>query len=621
MVDMLARLRNWFVARRDIASLGALMLERQILAFPVLVVLLACVSFFFGGHCAAWQWWSAVAIVLILPWFTRDSRVALVADGAFVLLLIILWCVAPMVYDATLNTDYPRYHLPQIRLLIYGWNPISDPTADTISQTLGLRYEDMSYMHVAFVAKTAAIFSAVAYHFTGDATALTYPLVLFLFVGVGISMLRLVRSINPTCGWCSLLFAGMVYFWHRVPSHLYVDATLMLSAAGLLLTMWHSIRVQQIGWLRLSVFTFWMMNIKLPGCAAAFVFWLVFAGIVLWRERNFFWRYMSRFAITGCVLVVLMCIASYSPYITSWRDYGHPLYPFKTADQDKYPQHNLTGDFKVGNADYKQMGYWGEFFNAYLSPRLVRSYYNLKLNRDDFAPHKYAWDGSYEDTDVRAPLSVKERFVLWIVFAVLLMFSETRFLAVMYAISFFVVPREFFGFTRYQPWFTVFNVVAFIKVVSFMLDRLSRHTLCIMLAQVCLLIFVARALVGGIYTKGLAIVTKHEWLSESFDKAYVCFVPPKSPLQPNPDMEGKPLYRSGSPHLNNVRLLFRLIGRSWIDIDTLPRGMTAGYHETFLGYFLPGEENPIRKFTMKDKIVQQFKSWLQIYPESLFRRF
>lgn len=39
---------------------------RQLLVFPVLVVVLAFASFAFGGHCAAWQWWLAPVLLLYI---------------------------------------------------------------------------------------------------------------------------------------------------------------------------------------------------------------------------------------------------------------------------------------------------------------------------------------------------------------------------------------------------------------------------------------------------------------------------------------------------------------------------------------------------------------------------
>ena len=55
--------------------------ERQVLVFPLLVVLLACVSFLFGGRCAAWQWWTAVAAVTFIPSACRDNMNAFARNG------------------------------------------------------------------------------------------------------------------------------------------------------------------------------------------------------------------------------------------------------------------------------------------------------------------------------------------------------------------------------------------------------------------------------------------------------------------------------------------------------------------------------------------------------------
>ena len=52
--------------------------ERQVLVFPLLVVVLACASCLFGGRCAAWQWWTAVATVIAVPFVRKDRRGAAV---------------------------------------------------------------------------------------------------------------------------------------------------------------------------------------------------------------------------------------------------------------------------------------------------------------------------------------------------------------------------------------------------------------------------------------------------------------------------------------------------------------------------------------------------------------
>ena len=52
--------------------------ERQVLVFPLLVVVLACASFLFGGTCAAWQWWTTVAAVVAVPFVIEPEDFSIV---------------------------------------------------------------------------------------------------------------------------------------------------------------------------------------------------------------------------------------------------------------------------------------------------------------------------------------------------------------------------------------------------------------------------------------------------------------------------------------------------------------------------------------------------------------
>ena len=56
----------------------AAIFSRQVLVFPLLVVLLACASFLFGGHCAAWQWWTTVAAVVAVPFVIEPEDFSIV---------------------------------------------------------------------------------------------------------------------------------------------------------------------------------------------------------------------------------------------------------------------------------------------------------------------------------------------------------------------------------------------------------------------------------------------------------------------------------------------------------------------------------------------------------------
>ena len=50
---MIDRMKSWMSAWRP--AFGVL--ERELLVFPLAVVLLATATFWFGGTCASWQTW------------------------------------------------------------------------------------------------------------------------------------------------------------------------------------------------------------------------------------------------------------------------------------------------------------------------------------------------------------------------------------------------------------------------------------------------------------------------------------------------------------------------------------------------------------------------------------
>ena len=116
------------------------LVERQILLFPVLVVLIVSVTFLFGGRCAAWHWWLSVLAVLTIP-FTCSSCMswdAVKSDCFFMMFLIIVWILSN-VFIATGGHDQNIYHFPAIRMLSLGWNPVYSATPEALSSAPGER--------------------------------------------------------------------------------------------------------------------------------------------------------------------------------------------------------------------------------------------------------------------------------------------------------------------------------------------------------------------------------------------------------------------------------------------------------------------------------------------------
>ena len=414
---------------------------RQVLVFPLLVVVLACAAFLLGGTCAAWQWWTAVAAVVLVPFVRKDRRrAALGAAGLFALLLFALRClIPPLLWDSVRVSDMPVYHLPMVQLLIEGWNPVADPLAEEITASLGLDLWGMAPLHVAFLPKTLAVFSAAAYTFVRDPYALTFPLPVFLWLGVFLSGIRLFRGFVR---WAFV--AALVFVLPTVTGRMPVDLSLAFASCGLLLTMQDALRRKRCDWMALTAWAAWMMNLKLNGVLAAFVFCAIFVAAKIWKERTDWRKWLVRFAAFGGVLILLWGLISWNPLGTSWRNYGHPLYPFKTVDAERSPVKDLTWDLQGGNDDFFKMGRAGLLAHAYLGPETTIAWYRWKLGRKDFLPFGVWWGwNEFPTARFRAGLSL--------MFVLLLFLPKGRIWGLAGLLLLVLVPKSMIGFTRYQP--------------------------------------------------------------------------------------------------------------------------------------------------------------------------
>lgn len=416
--------------------------ERQVLVFPLLLVVLACASFLFGGTCAAWQWWTAVAAVVAVPFVRKDRRrAARGAAGLFVLLLFALRSLLPpILWDVSECDDMSSCHLPMVQLLIEGWNPVEDPTAENIVTSLGLDIWGMAPLHVAFMPKTLAVFSAVAYTFIGDPRALTFPLPAFLWLGVLLTAMRLFRGF-PKWALVSALIGVLPLVAWQMP----VDLSIAYASCGLLLTMQEALRKRNCDWPALTIWGAWMTLVKPNGAFGFLVFFLVFV-VVSFRQGPMERKLLAaRIATCLSFLVVLATIVLWNPLGTSWRTFGHPLYPLRTVDAERFPVKDLTWDLDVGNDDFKKMGKVGRIAHAYLSPRATIAFYRWKFEQTGFEPDAISWAHSeYPKSSVRVGLMA--------MFAVLFLLRSGRPWAVAGMLVLCLVPSRYTGFTRYMPW-------------------------------------------------------------------------------------------------------------------------------------------------------------------------
>lgn len=440
--------------------------ERQVLLFPLLVAALAIVALIFGGRCETWQWWTAVAAVVGTPFLKRGGwRTALGAAGMFAALLLVLKSLLPPVlWDDAVFYDMATYHVPTAQLLIEGWNPMSDPLAEGICARLGLDVWGMAPVQVAFMPKMLTVFAAVAYRFIGDPTGLTIPGLAFLWLGVFLQTLRTTRGLARMA-----TLAALVCILPLVPCHGHVDLALAFASFGLFLAMAEHLKEKSCDWLALGVWTIWMMNTKQNGVLAAFVFWVLFAGVSLWRDRTEWRRRVSRFAVFAAGVALAWGFFSWNPLVTSWRLCGHPFYPFATVDGEKWPVKDVTWDLRLVNDDMRQMGRAGIWVHEYVSPRLANAYYGWKTGKDDFRPERLWF---YSGTMF---MGNRVRWCLWLACAVLLAHPCGRLFAAGGLLLSFLVPKECIGYVRYAPWMSSLACLAVTLGTEWLETRTGRR--------------------------------------------------------------------------------------------------------------------------------------------------
>ena len=339
------------------------------------------------------------------------------------------------------------YHLPQIQLLIEGWTPVADPLAEGITAKLGLDLWGMAPLHVAFLSKTMAVFAAVAYTFAKNPTGLTIPGMALLWLGVALQALRQFRG---AVRW--VVLGAMIWILPLMRFQMFVDEALAFASFGLLLTMVRNLECRHCDWWRLGLWTTWMVAIKLNGVLAAAVFWCIFADAMLWNHRARWARQLGQFALLGMAVAVLALVIVWNPYGTSWQRFGHPLYPFMTTDQERFPVQDLTWDIRVANDDYKSLGRAGLWTYHFVSPNLITAVGKWTSGKQDFQPHSAWFSDQYVSKTVRP--------WLWMLFGVLLLHPKGRMWGMGGVLLTMLVSWEKIGYLRYQPWLSALGCLA-----------------------------------------------------------------------------------------------------------------------------------------------------------------
>lgn len=445
--------------------------ETVVLVFPVAVTVLAAIVLVCGGQVSAWQWWFPVlgAFAWLLAWRGSQGWGRVGACGLFAMLLGGIWLWAGCVVEWGVG-DNVFYHLPAIRALIEGWNPVYEATPEAFAQSLGgVDPWEGRLWHILFMPKGVWVFSAVAYHFTNTPTSLLLPLWPFLAMAAMGQVWRLLRVLPR---WVRLGTVALLVAWAPTFNGL-TDAAVCFGGMGLLAAMARQLSGERGVALPMVCLSFWMIVSKQVGVMACFVFWVCFSVALLWRMRS---RAVPRLVVLGGVLMMLMALVCANPYLTSWQNYGHPFYPAYTVDEARFPAYDLTQDFKIGTADAFAMGHLGAFVNAYLSPKMVAFYYKWKLGQEEFKPSLYLWSLSNPEPGANAPLTFATRVGLLASFVIVALVGGRRFRFVWIGAFFALVcfPTPCLGFLRYVPWIVLLPALALALVFARLAQRKVR---------------------------------------------------------------------------------------------------------------------------------------------------
>ena len=430
---------------------------RLFLVFPIAVVVLASASFVFGGCCAAWQWWLAIVLAVASGFWRRTAREGVCTGLIFLLWMAIAWvgcglAVAPNWFDESV------YHIPAVRMLADGWNPLFVSTPEELLSLTGFAQTDFRVDHVLFMPKIVWVFSAVAYFFTND---LLNPLVPILWFLVPPVMMRIWRSMEGSSLVWKALAVPLVYCLLFNSAYV-IDVVVQLAAIGLLLSFEEVLSGRRIDVLSLVAYSFWMMGAKPPGLLHGGLFWAIFLAFAFFRKVS--WRPLAQVAAAVSILLALACA---TPYLTSIRHYGHPFYPRYTLDEKRFPVRNITEDFLTGqNEDAASMGFAGRYFYSFVSPSLARTWYRWWLDKPGFQPYSENNRHYPNDGDGTEPIRFGMRVAFWASVALLLLVGRKSFrpIAVMVVLGTAAMPLPLLGYTRYIPWWLLPLLFAYIDL-------------------------------------------------------------------------------------------------------------------------------------------------------------
>lgn len=417
-VRIVELLRNWHIADADCLPLFSLFVG----------VTVQSMLFFFGKTCSPWPMW--------LAWIACSAvAVAVSVKSLLKYFAIITGCLLLTAFTFSYTgTDTKCYHFAMQFLMREGWNPVFD---STIEKFAGISGEGIvCWPHALFMQKVTALSGALVAKSTGLWIAdsfLGYLLVVTLLV-LGRDFARIQWRCNH---WMAWLFGLATVSSSKITSFLagQVDYTSYASFVIALFAgvLWHETRCGKY-------IVLWIMGIVL-GMTSKLTGVLT-GGLLMIVATWYYWRTLLFWRVSMMVVLLVFLIGA-EPYLTSWIQYGSPLYPTMTFNPNVKSFELTANDFDC-NADADSMGYVARTCYAWISSALAVKVCSWLSGNPHFNP---------ECVSPIAGLGALFRLI-FVGSICLLVVSKTKKIPLVCALVFLTlifVPLKYVGYPRYYP--------------------------------------------------------------------------------------------------------------------------------------------------------------------------
>ena len=289
------------------------------------------------------------------------------------------------------------------------------------------------------------MFNAVASRFTGAFLSPMLPFTLTVFPA---AVIRLMGSVHRP--WLRLVGVATLY-WMMPRGGYSIDGVVTVGVVALLMTMHDALSRSRAHLAAMCLWTLVVMTAKSNGILFAGIVWPLYLAMVK-LDRQPLGPYVRRLPVALAAFLLL----TLSPFVTSTIDCGHPLYPVCSGDRG-HPAVDLCADFlEVTNGDYREMGRWGAFANAYISPGLARAYYGWRLKRRDFRPTNanFGHPPNVSADRGATPVHWQVRLAFWVSALLLCVWGRSRgaFVVAATLLCLAAMPLQMIGYVRYVPW-------------------------------------------------------------------------------------------------------------------------------------------------------------------------